>query len=208
VDYGPARELDGNRTEVLRLLLVLMSKQIYRSPTNVLSQPSLYTAYLVQTAPRRHVLTILCSLLNVIVNSSNTSSFHVPYNHLVWKGENTHESLVSVSLQVLVILLDYQAGSARDKENGPTAKTNMFRYFLAKMHRPADFRFLLDGMLGILSSQIEASNNLLPGSRKQMPYVTELSKWANHQLEEQGISWTLQLSFYGKLLMPIRFVYS
>jgi len=162
-----------------------MSKQIYRSAPNVLSQPSLYTAYLVQTVPRRHVLTTLCSLLNVIVNSSNTSSFHVPYNHLVWKGENTHESLVSASLQVLVILLDYQAGSARDKENGPTAKTNMFRYFLAKMHRPADFRFLLDGMLGILSSHLEANNNLLPGSRKQVPYITELSKWTTLQFEEQ-----------------------
>ena len=156
-----------------------MSKQIYRSPANALSQPSLYTAYLVQTVPRRHVLTILCSLLNVVINSSNTSSFHVPYNHLVWKGEDTRESLVSASLQVLVILLDYQAGSARDKENGPTVKTNMFRYFLAKMHRPADFRFLLDGMLGILSSQLEANNNLLPGSRKQVPYITELSTWTN-----------------------------
>lgn len=185
-----------------------MSKQIYRSPTNVLSQPSLYTAYLVQTAPRRHVLTILCSLLNIIVNSSNTSSFHVPYNHLVWKGENTHESLVSVSLQVLVVLLDYQAESARDKETGPTAKTNMFRYFLAKMHRPTDFRFLLDGMLGILSSQIEASNNLLPGSRKQMPYVTELSKWITYQFEDQDISCAIQSSFYGKLLTPIRLVYT
>jgi len=111
-----------------------------------------------------------------------------------------------VSLQVLVVLLDYQAGSARDKENGPTPKTNMFRYFLAKMHRPTDFSFLSNGMLGILSSQIEASNNLLPGSRKQMPYVTELSEWSTYQVEEQGISWTIQFSFYGKLLTSIRLV--
>lgn len=113
-----------------------------------------------------------------------------------------------MSLQVLVTLLDYQAGSARDKENGPTAKTNMFRYFLAKMHRPTDFRFLLDGMLNILSSQIEASNNLLPGSRKQMPYVTELSKWITYRFEEQGVSWMIQLSFYGKLLTSTRLVYT
>lgn len=62
----------------------------------------------------------------------------IPYNHLVFKGEDSREWLVIISLQVLCVLLDCQSGSARDitPTNGeptPTIKTNAFRYYLAKL---------------------------------------------------------------------------
>lgn len=64
----------------------------------------------------------------------------LPYNHLVFKGENSRLALVGISFQVLCVLLDFQSGGARDVlANGaadpstPTAKTNAFRYFLAKL---------------------------------------------------------------------------
>jgi hypothetical protein len=142
---------DNNKTEVLRLLLVLLSRQIYVPPGSMFSNPSLYSLHLVQKTPRRDVLTILCSLLNTAMNSSSFTDGSIggmagsmagklPYNHLVFKGEDPRSNLVGICLQVLCVLLDFQGGHARDAVTGsesggysPTARTNAFRYFLAKL---------------------------------------------------------------------------
>jgi hypothetical protein len=69
----------------------------------------------------------------------------LPYNHLVFKGEDMKSTLVGHCLQVLCALLDFQSGPARDvagagAEAGtttPSAKTNAFRYFAAKLVGPS-----------------------------------------------------------------------
>lgn len=147
-DPGPSTQYDSNKTEVLRLLLVLLSRQMYVSPGSLFSKPSFYTLHVVRRTPRRDVLTLLCSLLNTVVNSSKTTNVtiasmagKVPYNHLVFKGEDARTALVGICLQVLCVLLDFQSGPARDASAGvgetmtsaPTSKTNAFRYFLAKL---------------------------------------------------------------------------
>ncbi|OJA17561.1 hypothetical protein AZE42_09097 [Rhizopogon vesiculosus] len=187
-DSGPNHAYDSNKTEVLRLLLVLLSRQIYIPPTALFTHPSFYTLHVVRKMPRRDVLTLLCSLLNTAMNPATTNSMtiasvagKVPYNHLVFKGEDSRTALVGMSLQVLCVLLDFQSGPARDAISGsgdtasssPTTQTNSFRYFLAKLHRTQDFAFILSGIVGILEQQLAISNNLLPGSRKSVPYVPE-----------------------------------
>ncbi|KAF8841173.1 hypothetical protein BDN67DRAFT_928885 [Paxillus ammoniavirescens] len=187
-DPGPSAQYDSNKTEVLRLLLVLLSRQIYVSPGSLFSKPSFYTLHVVRKTPRRDVLTLLCSLLNTVMNSSTATNVSiagmagkVPYNHLVFKGEDPRTALVGMCLQVLCVLLDFQSGPARDLVSGsgetatstPTSQTNAFRYFLAKLHRTQDFAFILDGVINILEQQLAIANNLLPGSRKSMSYVPE-----------------------------------
>ncbi|KAJ7109144.1 high-temperature-induced dauer-formation protein-domain-containing protein [Mycena epipterygia] len=187
-DPGSSHPYDSNKTEVLRLLLVLLSRQIYVSPAALFSKPSLYTLHMVQKTPRRDVLTVLCSLLNTAMNSplaAPTSlggmAGKLPYNHLVFKGEDPRSNLVGICLQVLCVLLDFQSGPARDHLAGndetnpsaPTARTNAFRYFLMKLHRTQDFSFILDGVVGILEQQMATMNILLPGARKSIPYINE-----------------------------------
>ncbi|KAF9228020.1 hypothetical protein BS17DRAFT_747084 [Gyrodon lividus] len=187
-DPGPSAQYDSNKTEILRLLLVLLSRQIYVSPGSLFSKPSFYTLHVVRKTPRRDVLTLLCSLLNTVMNSSTTTNAtiasmagKVPYNHLVFKGEDPRTALVGMCLQVLCVLLDFQSGPARDAVSGsgetatstPTSQTNVFRYFLAKLHRTQDFALILDGVTNILEQQLAITNNLLPGSRKSIPYVPE-----------------------------------
>ena len=150
LDPGPNHSHDQNKVEVLRFLLVLLSKQIYTPPSGLLNSPSPYTNLLAQQIPRRHVLTILCSLLNTALNSTHPGlsgtgigvvTSALPYNHLVFKGEDVRVTLVGEALQVLCALLDFQSGSARDALSNPadpfsatpTSKTNAFRYFLAKL---------------------------------------------------------------------------
>ncbi|KZT28593.1 hypothetical protein NEOLEDRAFT_1129424 [Neolentinus lepideus HHB14362 ss-1] len=188
VDPGPTQIYDGNKTEVLRLLLVLFSKQIYVPPSALLSTPSAYTLHFVQRTPRRDVLTVLCSLLNTAMNSqhaiNNTiggMATKLPYNHLVFKGEDHRTTLVGTCFQLLCVLLDFQSGSTRDTvvDNGdtqmsaPTSRTNAFRYFLAKLHRTQDFAFIVDGIVAILEEQMACLNNFLPGSRKPVPYIID-----------------------------------
>ncbi|KAJ7752084.1 high-temperature-induced dauer-formation protein-domain-containing protein [Mycena metata] len=187
-DPGASHAYDSNKTEVLRLLLVLLSRQIYISPSALFSKPSLYSLHVVQKTPRRDVLTVLCSLLNTAMNSplaTQTSlvgmTGKLPYNHLVFKGEDPRSNLVGICLQVLCALLDFQSGSARDKQVpneevnpfAPTAKTNAFRYFLMKLHRTQDLAFVLDGIVGIVEQQMATMNNLLPGAKKSVPYINE-----------------------------------
>ncbi|KAF5331063.1 hypothetical protein D9619_005935 [Psilocybe cf. subviscida] len=176
---------DSNKTEVLRLLLVLLSRQIYIPGSSLFTHPSLFSLHIVQKMPRRDVLTIMCSLLNTAMNSSTTDTITIgtiagklPYNHLVFKGEDPRTTLISTCLQVLCVLLDFQSGSARDlaldaNSVSPNAKTNTFRYFIMKLHRSQDFEYLFDGMMGIMEQQIATVKNLLPGAKKSLPYMTE-----------------------------------
>ncbi|KAJ3908417.1 high-temperature-induced dauer-formation protein-domain-containing protein [Lentinula edodes] len=188
VDPGPGHQYDSNKTEVLRLLLVLLSRQIYVSASSLFSKPSMYTLHLVQKLPRRDVLTLLCSLLNTAMNSPqaqpitiNSMAGKLPYNHLVFKGEDPRVNLVAICFEVLGVLLDFQSGSARDvvvgtneqQTSAPTARTNEFRYFLMKLHRTQDFQFVLGGILGIMEQEVMSMNNILPGARRATPYIAE-----------------------------------
>ncbi|TFK26405.1 hypothetical protein FA15DRAFT_667496 [Coprinopsis marcescibilis] len=181
---------DNNKIEVLRLLLVLFSRQIYVPSQSLFTKPSLYTLHFVQKIPRRDVLTVLCSLINTAMNStappeSSMASIgamagKLPYNHLVFKGEDPRAVLTGMCLQALCVLLDFQSGTARDhidavddSKSTPTARTNAFRYFLMKLHRTQDFDFLINGVNGILLQQLNSVNKLLPGSRKPVPYISE-----------------------------------
>lgn len=147
VDLVPTQAIESNRTEVLRTLLVLFSKQTYAPPSALFTSPSLYTLHFVQHTPRRNVLTVLCSLLNTALNASRLNAHNIiggvttklPYNHLVFKGEDSKTSLIGTCFATLCVLLDFQSGSARDvssqgsETSQPTSKTNSFRYFVAKL---------------------------------------------------------------------------
>ena len=196
---------------MLRLLLVLLSRQIYVPPSALFTSPSQYTLHFVRGLARRDVLTVLCSLMNTAMNAAHYPAVggaanvanvmgsvagRLPYNHLLLKGEDPRKSLVSMCFQVLCVLLDFQSGTARDEASGPTAKTNAFRYFIAKLvsvclirgryvgcyvelfmqHRPNDFAFILSGMVGIFEDQMASVNGLLPGAKKSVPYMVEASK--------------------------------
>ncbi|KAF7968571.1 hypothetical protein HWV62_30117 [Athelia sp. TMB] len=189
-DPGPGAAFDANKTEVLRLLLILLSRQIYIPPSALLSVPSAYTLQLVQKTSRRDVLTLLCSLLNTAMNSAQSTELSIqsmagklPYNHLVFKGEDPRSTLVGICFQVLNSLLDFQSGPARDivvvstngeiENTNPTAKTNAFRYFLAKLHRIQDFEFITEGVIGVFQQHNASVNNLLPGAKKSIPYISD-----------------------------------
>lgn len=185
---GSSRDNDMNRTEVLRLLTVLLSKSMYSTPSTVLSKPNRWLHYMVAKTERKIVLAFLCSMLNTSCKFNPMGWTAVPYNHIVYTDPK--EQLVALCLRVLLVVLDYQSPAAKQYlennnniNNAPSTSTsqvakldvdvseepekkavvesmdNAFRYYLSKLHRAQDFQFLIDGIYRILSSPMQVLKN-------------------------------------------------
>ncbi|CAG8593787.1 3735_t:CDS:10 [Funneliformis mosseae] len=116
---GSSKENDYNKTETLRLLLVLISKSMYMSGATYIGKENKWIKYLVLKIDRKVILALLCSLLNTAVKYDPTG-WGVPYNHVVFA--DSREMLVTMCLQVLLVLLDYRAPSNRIITNDSTAR--------------------------------------------------------------------------------------
>ncbi|KAI7895805.1 high-temperature-induced dauer-formation protein-domain-containing protein [Mucor mucedo] len=99
------KDNESNRTEVLRLLAVLLSKSMYVLPSQLLVREDPWLRFVAVQTERKIVLVTLCSLLNTVCNYDPTG--WVPYNHVVVGGPR--EQLVSFCLTTLLILLDYRS---------------------------------------------------------------------------------------------------
>ncbi|KAF2403075.1 hypothetical protein EJ06DRAFT_573387 [Trichodelitschia bisporula] len=161
------KEYENNRTEILRLLLVLCSRAMYMTP-NVLPVKGVRAITYIATCPdKQTVLSTLCSLLNTTLKY-NPATWRVPYDHVVFKDNK--ELLVTYCLQFLLVLILYPVP---ENENGYAPK-NFFRHFLGRLHRPQDFQFLVDGMTRILNQPMQASSSYLPGSQKSLTWAPEM----------------------------------
>lgn len=191
---GSSRDNDMNRTEVLRLLTVLLSKSMYRSPSHVLVKKDRWLEYMVSRTERKVVLAFLCSMINTSCKFNPMGWTAVPYNHIVFT--DPREQLVALCLRVLLVVLDYRsptvkqhesiAGSAEqahEEEDSLVARIdaiqiddhqqpqhhaetmeNAFRYYLSKLHRAQDFQFLIDGIYRILSTPMQVDKETNQGT--------------------------------------------
>ncbi|WVF71750.1 hypothetical protein IAT40_006558 [Kwoniella sp. CBS 6097] len=177
VSIGSTAELDRNKTEVLRFLLILLSTTIYTPPHALTTTPNLPLQTLTHSLERRLVLSLLCSFLNTSLAPSRASagfiSGQLPYNYLISKAAEERRTLVRVSLMTLLVALDHRVEGERSMSMGEGKEENAFRYFISKLHRKEDFSFILDGIIGILQEHNAVTNNYLPGSKKPIPYILE-----------------------------------
>ncbi|KAG0272500.1 hypothetical protein BGZ95_011746 [Linnemannia exigua] len=114
---GTSKELDENRTEILRLLLVLFSRSMYIPPTAITTTENRWIDIVVTGSDRQITLAILCSLVNSALKY-NPSGWGLPYNHVMFNDQR--ELLVMLCLQVIVVLLDYQVA-----ENVPSLQSRL-----------------------------------------------------------------------------------
>jgi hypothetical protein len=108
---GSSRDNDMNRTEVLRLLTVLLSKSMYIGPSHILTKEDRWLNYMVAKIERKVVLAFLCSMINTSCKFNPMGWTAVPYNHIVFT--DPREQLVSLCLRVLLIVLDYRSPSTK-----------------------------------------------------------------------------------------------
>ncbi|KAL8749124.1 MAG: hypothetical protein Q9199_007884 [Rusavskia elegans] len=161
------KEIENNRTEILRLLLTLSSKSLYM-PAHLVPAKGVKALTYITTCPDKQiVLSLLCSQLNTTLQY-NGSTWRVPYDHVVTK--NPKQVHVSYCLQFLLILILYPIP---DDGHDPPPK-NYFRHFLGRLHRPQDFDFLVEGMLRTLNQPLQATSSYLPGSQSSLPWAPEM----------------------------------
>ncbi|KAI4236659.1 MAG: hypothetical protein L6R40_006101 [Gallowayella cf. fulva] len=162
-----SKEIESNRTEILRLLLTLSSKSLYM-PAHVVPVVGVKALTYITTCPDKQiVLSLLCSQLNTTLQY-NSSTWRVPYDHVV--SNNVRQVFVSYCLQFLLILILYPIP---DNDRDPPPK-NYFRHFLGRLHRPQDFDFLVEGMLRILNQPLQATSSYLPGSQRSLQWAPEV----------------------------------
>ncbi|SPO31207.1 uncharacterized protein UTRI_05993_B [Ustilago trichophora] len=173
---GTTRFHVSNRVEVLRLLLVLLSKSIYipAHKQNTVVEPALKFA--VQDLDRGIMLPLLCSLINTsITNARNSTSawLGLPSVSGLVGGSNdeVRTSLVTMSLQILDVLLTYDAPLPGEADTvslstvgrplpGPGGR-NVFRFYLSKLHRTADFDFIWSGLSKSFNEHVSSTIQIL-----------------------------------------------
>ena len=153
---------------MLRLLVVLFSQALYTS-TTAPSNENRFLSTLINLPSRKVALALLCSLLNTalspqslppvtaaLTNSISTAAASVPgigpvlstvplprSIPLLTKGPEARREVGALSAFLLdIILLD-------------ESEDNVFKRYVGKLHRPADFDFLLDGILALLGRAAE-----------------------------------------------------
>ena len=160
------KDLESNRSEVLRLLLTMVSKSMYMSSAVLPVKGVRAITYLTSCSDKQIVLSVLCSLLNTAIKY-NATSWRIPYDQLVWK--DSRHSLVVYSLQMLLVLLLYPIP---EDGTGPAPK-NFYRHYFGRLHRPEDFQFLAEGITRVLSQPMQATS-YLPGTQKQSKWAPEM----------------------------------
>jgi hypothetical protein len=178
-----SHELQSNKVEVLRLLLTLMSDTMYRTPSKAVAEASRYANYIVTRNDKRLTMTLLCSLLNTTLKYS--PGWKVPYNHVLIADRN--RQLVIYALQALLVMLIHPV-----PQDSP--HPNYFRHYLAKIHRLQDLQFIADSLTKLLSQPIHASYSYLPGSQREIHWVTELAAlcWELLQTNRKFRSYLIQ----------------
>ncbi|KAL8645699.1 MAG: hypothetical protein Q9210_006561 [Variospora velana] len=162
-----SKEMENNRSEVLRLLLTLCSKSLYMPAHTVSIKGAKALTYITTCPDKQIVLSLLCSQLNTALRY-NASAWRVPYDHVLY--QDPKQVHVSYCLQFLLVLLLYPI-----PENGlDSPPKNFFRHFLGRLHRPQDFEFLVDGMLRTLNQPLQTSSSYLPGSQKAVKWAPEM----------------------------------
>ncbi|KAI4213093.1 MAG: hypothetical protein LQ351_004247 [Letrouitia transgressa] len=79
-----SKELESNRTEILRLLLTLSSKSLYM-PAHIIPVKGVKAITYLATCPDKQVvLSLLCSQLNTALKH-NPATWRVPYDHVMYK---------------------------------------------------------------------------------------------------------------------------
>jgi len=99
------QEVDMHRTELLKLLLVLTSQILYGASSSFRTQGVYFIDMIMKRISKTSVMALLGSLINVVMQYDPVG-VGVPYNYFMFS--DTREALATVSLHVLLVLLDYR----------------------------------------------------------------------------------------------------
>ncbi|XP_060883855.1 protein HID1b isoform X2 [Labrus mixtus] len=207
---------DINRTELLKLLLTCFSEAMYLPPSSERKNLNPWVSFFCST-DNRHALPLFTSLLNVVC-AYDPVGYGFPYNHLMFSDHR--ELLVEQAVQILVVALEHEAGSAASsalkalvtsgsssgvEDLEPAGPENLFVNYLSRIHREEDLGFILKGVARLLNNPL--LQTYLPRSTKKIQFHQELLIlfWKFCDFNKKFLFFVLKSSDVLDVLVPILF---
>ncbi|KAK2820107.1 hypothetical protein Q5P01_023066 [Channa striata] len=207
---------DLNRTELLKLLLTCFSEAMYLPPSSESKSLNPWVTFFC-SSENRHALPLFTSLLNVAC-AYDPVGYGFPYNHLLLSDHR--EQLVEQALQILVVTLEHEGGSAAsaalhaldasastsaEEEQEPAGPDNLFVNYLSRIHREEDLSFILKGLVRLLNNPLVQT--YLPRSTKKIQFHQELLIlfWKFCDFNKKFLFFVLKSSDVLDMLVPILF---
>uniref|UniRef100_A0A8D3DNF5 HID1 domain containing n=1 Tax=Scophthalmus maximus TaxID=52904 RepID=A0A8D3DNF5_SCOMX len=200
---------DLNRTELLKLLLTCFSEAMYLPPSSDSKSLNPWVTFFC-SAENRQALPLFTSLLNVVC-AYDPVGYGIPYNHLLFS--DYREQLVEQAVQILIVTLEHDAGSAAGSalqaldSAGPD---NLFVNYLSRIHREEvcetlDLGFILKGLARLLNNPLVQT--YLPRSAKKIQFHQELLIvfWKFCDFNKKFLFFVLKSSDVLDMLVPILF---
>ncbi|KAJ2612589.1 hypothetical protein H4S08_002624 [Coemansia sp. RSA 1365] len=232
---GSSKENVSNRIETLRLLLALCCKTMYVPPARSVAVPNKGLHKIAYNANKKMVLCLLCSLLNTSLKQS-AQGWAIPYRNTTVLDPNNELSLYA--MQALFIMLEYQTPPTRSSKNSvtpaqsaeapdaeddaatstpsmvlltgtETGAQNLFRAFVAKLHRPQEFDYLTGNIMRLLEETMRSNLSILASVTKQptrhvMPQEATILLWLllenNSRFREHVVDHNRSLRLFSVLL--------
>ncbi|PVU98063.1 hypothetical protein BB559_001809 [Furculomyces boomerangus] len=159
-------DIFSNRAEVIQLLLVIASKDIYFKPQVVVSVENKALDHMTNHSDDQLLLSLLSSLINTTLKIHGTKMFRTSYKTEF--GNLGIESLVSIySAQLLSVFLGYP-GVRKPQSN------KMYN-FISMLHRNQDFDFIIKNSVHMLNSALSNSQSIIATVTQTQNNYIELS---------------------------------
>ncbi|KAH3660371.1 hypothetical protein OGAPHI_006957 [Ogataea philodendri] len=187
----PNVQIDSNRLEILRFLLVLCSQCLYKPVSTVVPLGSRYLTVLVTSVPKLQMLTLISSLLNLICRSTkDPNEYDTGLESEIPAHQEVRTLMVTCALQLFTQMIIYPLPKS-DKEfltkQGILidTPTNLVRYYCGRLHKEQELEFLEDGLIKPLfrplETDISSASNMSGLSflmkNKFMSSNNDLSAW-------------------------------
>ncbi|KAK6466003.1 protein putatively [Scheffersomyces coipomensis] len=186
---SPNLIIDSNRTDILKLILTFCSYSLYQSTAHIVSSGSKFLTLFVTCVPRIELLTLVCSLTNLVCRSSRSSSDE---NVLVFVNNSQLTEMrhlcVTYSVELLTMMTVYPLPSSDNTKflvaNSLISSSkpyNTVRLYLGKLHKEKELIFLGSCLTNIVKHPLyvikEPDFNLIKSTSTNPP-----SLWATETI--------------------------
>eukprot|EP00802_Teleaulax_amphioxeia_P007698 Tamp_07705.p1 GENE.Tamp_07705~~Tamp_07705.p1 ORF type:complete len:632 (+),score=163.56 Tamp_07705:441-2336(+) len=215
-----AKQLDAGRLEMLKLILISCSQTLFVTPDEYKASENKWLSYYTTRTPEQAQL--LLQSLCAVIFSYDPVGMGIPYASAL--GPDRKESVVDLSVQILIVLLDYvipgKGGAAAPTNRGvateqvldsvklakPEANTNnAFRNALRSLSSEDDYSVIFEGFCRLLNNPHQANNTVLPSSMKQISCFQELLIlfWKLIDENKEFLSYILRAGDINELVVPM-----
>ncbi|EPY53431.1 dymeclin 3 [Schizosaccharomyces cryophilus OY26] len=200
------KEILSNRTEVLRLIMVLISDRLYQEEE--LSSHTL--TYLTYFSNKQFSLIFLYSLINTAI-TLRSEKWKAAYSNLLHNDVNG--PLSKLACQILLVFWDYTAPKVSlryflQRYNLPldTRVENQYRTYFSRLHLQKDYEFLVESFYRLLNVQLPITS-YLPLSQKPSINFPELVLliWQAILYNNRFRAYLITSSYAADFLIAIQF---